>query len=184
MTSRIPIPEPDALDSDQQAVFDAIKSGKRGTVPTLFLTLMHNAGLADRIQKLGLLLRYETSFEASLSELAILAVARSWTCQYEWAIHEQEARTAGISEAIIEAIKHRKSPAFETERETIVYDFSSELQTNRKVSDETYDRAVALFGAPGVVELTALNGYYAMLAMTLNEHRVPLPGGMDAPLPA
>jgi len=29
----------------------------------------------------------------------------------------------------------------------------------------------------GVVELTALNGYYAMIAMTLNEHRIPLPDG-------
>lgn len=183
MTSRIPIPEAGALDADQQAVFDAIKAGKRGTVPTLFLTLMHNAGLAERIQQLGVLLRYETSFPPALSELAILAIARCWTCNYEWAIHEQEARTAGVREAVIEAIKHRKPPPFETAEERVVYDFSSELQTNRKVNDETYDEAVATFGARAVVELTALNGYYAMLAMTLNEHRVPLPDGMDPPLP-
>ena len=183
MTSRIPIPEVGALDADQQAVFDTIKAGKRGTVPTLFLTLMHNAGLAERIQQLGLLLRYETSFSPPLSELAILAVARCWTCHYEWAIHEQEARKAGVREAVIDAIKHRKSPPFETEQEKFVYDFSSELQTNRKVSDETYDGALDTFGARAVVELTALNGYYAMLAMTLNEHHVPLPDGMDPPLP-
>ena len=67
--------------------------------------------------------------------------------------------------------------------EATVYDFSCELQTNRAVSDETYDKALALLGPAGVVELTALNGYYAMIAMTLNEHRIPLPGGAPPQLP-
>jgi 4-carboxymuconolactone decarboxylase len=36
-----------------------------------------------------------------------------------------------------------------------------------------------------VVELTALIGYYTMVAMTLNSHEIPLPDGVvaDFPLP-
>ena len=85
---------------------------------------------------------------------------------------------------MIEAIKHRRPPPLSAEDEVTVYDFSCELQANRAVSDETYDKALALFGPAGVVELTALNGYYAMIAMTLNEHRIPLPGAAAPQLPA
>jgi 4-carboxymuconolactone decarboxylase len=34
----------------------------------------------------------------------------------------------------------------------------------------------------GVVELTALIGYYTMVAMTLNAHDIPLPDGATPPL--
>ena len=37
--------------------------------------------------------------------------------------------------------------------------------------------------AVGAVELTALVGYYTMVAMTLNCHDIPLPDGVPPPLP-
>ena len=43
------------------------------------------------------------------------------------------------------------------------------------------------WGVVGVVELTALIGYYTMVAMTLNAYEHPLPAGVEppfAPLPA
>ena len=180
---RLPLPDADSLDEAQRRVCRAIESGPRGTVPALFMALLHNAELADRIQSLGALLRYQTSLAPRLSELAILAVARHWSCQYEWHWHAAEAAKAGLPDAVIEAIRQRRPPPLEAPDEIAVYDFSCELQANRAVSDETYDAALALFGPAGVVELTALNGYYAMIAMTLNEHRVPLPDGAAPQLP-
>ena len=55
---------------------------------------------------------------------------------------------------------------------------------HRSVSDATYADALARFGERGVVELTALVGYYTMVAMTLNAHEIPLPEGVRAGLPA
>ncbi len=181
--TRLPLPSVDRLSADQRRVYEAIESGPRGTVPDLFMALLHNAELADRMQALGALLRYQTSLEPRLSELAILAIARHWSCQYEWHWHAPEADRAGVSDSVIEAIKHRRPPPLSAEDEVTVYDFTCELQMNRAVSDETYDKALALLGPAGVVELTALNGYYAMIAMTLNEHRVPLPDGAAPQLP-
>ena len=180
---RLPRPRADSLTADQRRVYEAIASGPRGTVPELFMALLHNAELADRIQSLGALLRYDTSLGPRLSELAILAVARHWSCQYEWHWHAPEAAKAGLPATVIEAIRQRRPPPLAAPDEMAVYDFSCELQMNRAVSDETYDKALALLGPAGVVELTALNGYYAMIAMTLNEHRVPLPEGAAPRLP-
>ncbi len=181
--SRLPLPRADSLSAGQRRVYEAIESGPRGTVPELFMALLHNAELADRVQSLGALLRYDTSLGPRLSELAILAVARHWSCQYEWHWHAPEAAKAGLPAAVIEAIGQRRPPPLAAPDEMAVYDFTCELQINRAVSDETYDRALALLGPAGVVELTALNGYYAMIAMTLNEHRVPLPEGAAPQLP-
>ena len=180
---RLPLPRVESLSAAQRRVYDTIESGPRGTVPELFMALLHNAALADRVQSLGALLRYETGLEPRLSELAILAVARHWSCQYEWHWHAPEAARAGLPDAVIEAIAQRRPPPLTAPDESAVYDFSCELQANRAVSDETYDQALDLLGPAGVVELTALNGYYAMIAMTLNEHRVPLPDGAAAQLP-
>jgi len=45
------------------------------------------------------------------------------------------------------------------------------------VSDKSYARAKDLFGVPGVVELTALFGYYTMVSMTIVAHEMPLQDG-------
>ena len=144
--TRLPLPGVDGLSAGQRRVYDAIESGPRGTVPALFMALLHNAELADRVQALGALLRYQTSLEPRLSELAILAVARHWSCQYEWHWHAPEAVNAGLPEAVIEAIKHRRPPPLSAEDEETVYDFTCELQMNHAVSDETYGKALALLG--------------------------------------
>ena len=48
----------------------------------------------------------------------------------------------------------------------------------RSISDSTYADALARFGERTLVELTALVGYYTMVAMTLNAHEIPLPEGV------
>lgn len=61
--------------------------------------------------------------------------------------------------------------------EATVIQFATELNRFNSVSDATYAQALACFGARTVVELTALVGYYTMVAMTLNAHEIPLPEG-------
>ena len=59
------------------------------------------------------------------------------------------------------------------EDETCVHDFTSELLHNRGVSDMTYRRACERFGERGVVDLTGLIGYFAMVNMVLNVAHTP-----------
>ncbi len=49
------------------------------------------------------------------------------------------------------------------------------------MSEDTYRRALGHWGVVGVVELTALIGYYTMVAMTLNAHEFALPAGVEPP---
>jgi len=181
--SRIPLPTKDELDDTQRRVYDDIKAGKRGAVLDLFMMLMHNAELADRAQRLGILLRYDTSLETRLSELAVLTTAKHWNSSYEWHFHEQEARAGGLADDIIAAIRAGEVPKFKNSDEVAVYTYAREILDNRHASDETYQTALEFFGNAGMIELTCLIGYYCMIAMTLNEHGVPLPEGAKPQLP-
>jgi len=181
--SRIPLPRQDELDASQRQVYDEIKAGRRGAVLDLFMMLMHSPKLADRAQRLGVFLRYETSLPSRLSELAVLITAKHWNASYEWHFHENEARAGGLAENIIEAIRSGDALKFINADEAAVHAYTRELLSNRHASDETYETALKFFGKAGMVELTCLIGYYCMIAMTLNEHGVPLPEGTEPALP-
>ena len=69
-----------------------------------------------------------------------------------------------------------------SEDETTVYEFTSELQDTKRVSDATFARAEGRFGKAGVVDLAAISGYYTFLAMELNAARYAIPAD-GKPLP-
>lgn len=175
---RISLPEPDQMDPDQRRVYDKIVSGRRGKIQGPLRAALHNAELADRWQALGELLRYQTSLSPRLSELAILVTGRACRSPFEWYAHRLEAERVGIEAPIIEALLAQTWPEGLGEDDAAVVRFALELNVHRSVSDATYAQALARFGERTVVELTALVGYYTMVAMTLNAHEIPLPEGV------
>jgi 4-carboxymuconolactone decarboxylase len=169
------------MTPEQRRVYDAVVSGPRGALRGPLRAALHRPELADKWQQLGELLRYRTSLPPQLSELAILVTARHCQCDLEWHIHEQVAREAGLARAIIEDVRAGKRPASADADALIIYDYADELNRRKTVSEETYQRALKRWDAVGVVELTALIGYYTMVAMTLNAHAIPLPDGATPP---
>lgn len=181
---RISFPSPETMTSAQREVYEQIVSGPRRTLVGPLRAALHNPVLADRWQRLGQVLRFETSLPARLNELAILVTARRWNSELEWAIHAGDADRAGLDPAIAEAIRTCSVPAFgDDDAAREIYDYACELVQRGDVSEATYAAIVARWGEVGAVELTAVIGYYSMVAMTLNVHRVPLPQGVSADLP-
>ena len=77
---------------------------------------------------------------------------------------------------IADAIADGRRPTGMNTDEEIVYDFTTELQKNKRVSDPTFNRAMQRFGKKAVVDLTGISGYYAFLAMQLNMARYEFSG--------
>jgi 4-carboxymuconolactone decarboxylase len=174
---RINLPSPDQMDADQRRVYDKIVSGPRGKVQGPLRAALHNAELADCWQALGALLRYRTTLSPRHSELAILVTGRACQSPFEWYAHRIEAEKIGLETSIIEALLAQRWPDDLQPDDALVLRFALELNQHRSVSDATYAAALARFGERTVVELTALVGYYTMVAMTLNAHEIPLPEG-------
>ena len=75
------------------------------------------------------------------------------------------------------AIAEGRRPQGLDEELSLIWDFVTEVQRTRRVSDTTYGRALARFGEQGVIDLAGIIGYYSLLALTMNVARVAPPQG-------
>lgn len=180
--ARIPLVDRDRLTPAQQRVYDDVVAGPRGMVGGPLLAVLHSPDLADRWQRVGEFLRYRTCLGPRLSELAVLVTARRWNAQLEWYFHAHAARKAGLAEEVIVAIRDAVPPRFTSADERAVYEFARQLQGVGRVDDASYREALDRLGTVGIVELTALLGYYTMVSMTLIAHEIPLPDGQTPEL--
>ena len=126
--------------------------------------------------------RIRSSIPSKLNEMAIIITARHWTSHYEGYAHRRAAANAGLNPAIIEAIATGKRPTGMAADEEAVYNFCTELLTNKQVSDQTFQAAKEKFGERGVVDLIGVTGYYQVVSMLLNVDRYPLPDGVKPEL--
>ena len=94
----------------------------------------------------------------------------------------ENRREEGLADNIIDAIAQRRRPSFVKSDEAAVYEFATELHEKQNVSDNTFDWAKEMLNEDGVVELTALCGYYGLVSMVLNTFQIPLPDGEAPPL--
>lgn len=187
----MPQPQPQRLPAisrpqmrpDQQAMLDAILAGPRKNLNGPFVAWIHSPPLGELAQRLGAFCRYDTGLPLRLSELAILATAVQWQSQAEWHIHLPIAIEAGLSADVAEQLRLGQAPHFVHDDERLTWRFATELYRQRRVSQPTYDAAVALFGLEVVVNLVGLLGYYALVAMTLNTFGMRAEGQEESRLP-
>ncbi len=180
---RLPAIPPEQWTDEQKKVAAVIAAGPRGEVRGPFLALLRSPGLAHTVQQVGEYLRFKSPLDRRIAEMATLIAARHWTQQYEWQSHYKHAMKAGLKPAIAAAIAEGRRPAGMAQDEEALYDMLTETLHNQSVCDVTYDRAVKIFGEQGVIELIAVAGYYAMLAMVLTVARKALPAGQEPMLP-
>jgi 4-carboxymuconolactone decarboxylase len=181
---RIPDLKPDEMSAEQRRLAEEIGATRGGVVRGPFAIWLRNPALVDLANKFGSFLRTGTSVPRRLSELAILVTARHWTAQYEWHAHENQAREAGITDGVIEAVRGRRRPTFAKQDEAVVYDLVHELYEKRAVSDQTYKRAIDTLGQLMTIELVTIASFYTMVALVLVAFEAPLPAGTKPPLPA
>ncbi len=170
---------PDVLTPEQATVIAEVVAGKRGRVPGPMIGWLPNPELARRAQQLGELLRFDTSLEPMLSELAILICARHWTSHYEWTAHKRIALQAGLDPQTVADIAARKqAPFLGGAREGAVFAVASTLLAQTKLDDALYASGIATLGERGMVDLVAILGYYSMVALTLNAFELGLPDAL------
>src|SRR3712207_5558043 len=157
---RLPPLAPERMTPRQREVAEAITGGPRGGLRGPFQAWLRSPEVADRFQRVGEYVRFNSSIPAALNELAILVTAREWTAQFEWHAHHALAMKAGLPPAIAEAIARGERPENMDADQRAVYDFAMELHRERSVSDATYAAVVERFGERGLIDLVAACGYY------------------------
>ena len=182
-----PIPPEQMTETQKKAVADFTKVRKNGpfgfwwgylrvpevTIPFLEIqTYVHDV-LESPNSAIG----------EKLTHFAILMVARQWTQQVIWSLHEANAIKSGLKPELVGALAAGRRPPAMSEDEEILYDFCIELQQNQSVSDPTYARMLKRFGEKGIAEATLLQGEYThhVDVHERGSHAAARPQGQAAP---
>jgi len=176
-----PIPAGKLTEAQKKAA-EAFAEGRGYAVRGPFVPLIRSPEVMLRAKAMGDYLRFKSTLGPRLNEMVILITAREWTQQYEWNAHHAIALKEGLRREIADAIAESRRPAGMAEDEEVAYDMATEILRLKRVSDATYQRAVAKFGEQGVIDLLGVVGYYNLLAIVMNATRTALPEGVAEPL--
>lgn len=179
---RLPMLSSEAMSAAQRAVADALIAGPRKAVMGPFIPLLRSPELMDRVGKVGEYLRFDSVLETRIRELAMCLVARHVSNQFEWLMHAPLALKAGVAQSCLDAIAAGQYPQTAVADEAAVVALVTELLQHHGVCDASYATALGQFGEQGVVELTTLVGYFAMVCWVMNVARTPTQAqaGFDA----
>ncbi|MDB5569575.1 MAG: carboxymuconolactone decarboxylase [Hyphomicrobiales bacterium] len=183
---RLPLPRREDLDEAGRAIFDGYTDPKGGTIRGLKGPggiQLHSPRLSQANRPVNKYLRFESGLTEREREVAILITAREADSRFEWAAHEPEALRVGVPNEVVEAIKHRKPLEGLADEDSVIIQLGREAFGKRKVSSETYARALQRFGAPKLVNLVALMGNYASTAALLTVFDMQIDEGTTALLP-
>jgi 4-carboxymuconolactone decarboxylase len=178
------MPSTHSLDEAQKAAAQRLVDGPRKGVYGPFLPLLRSPLLLERVASVGEYLRFESVLEPRVRELATCLAARHVSNQFEWAMHAPLAVKAGVAPEAIAALRQGARPRMLAPDEEDAADFVQELLATHGVSDITYQAALLRWGERGVVELTTLVGYFAMVSWLMNVARTPAPAGAGPGLDA
>jgi len=179
---------PAELDAQQRALYDAIVGGARsrqaGSVPLVddegclegpFNTFLLQPSLGQALQAVGATLRYESRLADRSREIAILVVAARKAADFERYAHEPVARSLGLTDEQLSGIAVGHYGLLDADEAAIAL-AAREMVDHEDLSDATFTGLAALIGRAQVFELTAVVGYYALLALQLRIFQVPSPG--------
>ena len=182
--SRLPYLRRDELDHSGQEVWDSIVGSRgaalvndQGALAGPFNAFVHAPEVGRHLSALGRVLRFETSIERRLSEVAIVTVGARWKAEFEWWAHARMAREHGVPDAVVDAIGRGDDPPFEATDERTVYAAARQLTETGRLSQDAYEAVHQLLGDTGAVEFVALCGYYSLVSFLLNGFDVPPPPG-------
>lgn len=180
--TRIPYVRREELGPDGQQLWDSIVESRGSSILAAdgglagpFNAFVTAPGAGQRLSSLGATLRFETSIERRLSEVAIITIGARWRAEFEWWAHARMARENGVPDAVVEAIGRGENPPFGADDERAVYLVARQLGQSGRLDEETFGAAHRILGDTGMVELVSLCGYYTLISFLLNAFVVPLP---------
>ena len=162
---RIPLVSREAASDEQRRVGDFIYAKRNEEYAGPSAILLHIPELAERFELMREHIR-AAGLPNDLLQLATLVLARHWSVDYVWNVRVGLARSAGIPDAIIEAIRNRQRPAFANAGQEAIYVYTTELLGPSGVSDAAHKSVRRVLGSDElVIELVAVIGLYTILAL-------------------
>ena len=183
--NRLPLVKREDLDERGKKVYDEIAGDSRNLAGLQGPggIRLNNPRLSELNTPVSAYLRFENGLGPRLTQLAFLVAARGIDSQFEWTAHEPAALKVGVSQELIDIVKYNKPLAGVDEKDAAIIQLGREAFGPRKVSSETFQRALSLFGKETLINLVSFLGYQAQTGVLLVVFDQQLPPGQKPLLP-
>ena len=172
----------DEVPGELTDAYDRVAALRNGAVSGPYSVLLHSPELAEQAAALGQYVRWNSDLTPAQRETAIVTAARQLDARLIWGAHVRLAREAGVREEVIEAIGQRADLGELAEDEAVIVRYVRELLHGNRVTNRAFEALRAVIGDRGIVDLTGLIGYYALVGFTLNAFEIEPAEGAE-PLP-
>lgn len=173
-----PLPDPLAsLQGDDLALYQEMLKRRQAHGTGLYgpyVALMNHPRLASRIEALGGFLKFEGVLPREIYQFAVLAFGADTDNEFEWHDHLGPAQAAGLPASVVEALRAKADlpQPYQDVRETM-----RTVMQYRSLPQDLQDRVIAAVGIPGLLEIVALCGVYALIGYVNNAFDIPVERG-------
>jgi 4-carboxymuconolactone decarboxylase len=179
---RLPPIPPERYTAEQKEKVAEHMKIREGVGGGPYIVLLRSPEAYIRTAHLSDYLRFKSPIGVKLTEFVSMIAAWHTKARFQWGARYTGSMREGVRKDVLDAIADGRRPENMPEDEAIVYDFCTELHVMKSVSDGTYQRALKRFGEQGVVDITAISGYYVYIGLLTNMARTPA-GNANVPLP-
>lgn len=172
-TQRIPAVVPGSRP--ELHAIEARITAARGRISPLYGVLLNSPAVVEGWEALLTAIRQKTGISARLRELTILRVAVLNRAPYEFEAHVSHAQAAGMSDALIEALRAPVSPddiSGLQPVDRVVLHYTDSMTRDIHVPNAIYDDLRAHFDEQAIVELTATIAAYNMVSRFLSALKI------------
>ncbi|NTJ11588.1 hypothetical protein [Rhizobium lusitanum] len=167
--TRYPALELEHLTPRQREILPAVVAGQSDTLNRFYRALMHSPELAERLQHLMAYLQSGLRLPEPLRALAVLVAATKHCAEdARFFLEMADIKDAILPSDISRALIDRRKPDNMTADQEIVYDFCTQVRSNGRVDNVTFERAAARFGREVCLEIGILMGSVACMSMLVN----------------
>ena len=117
-------------------------------------------------------------------EAAVLLIAARYDASFAVYSHIEIGKASGLSEEQAALLSVGQKPKDLTPDQSTAVDVTNEILDDRKLSQQTWERAVNSFGEPGVVALVQFVGLYIFVDLHFSVFQVPVPAGVHLKQPS
>ncbi len=145
--ARIPSATRESVPENQRAAFDEMVQ-RTGTVPRNGpgCVMIHVPEAQRLAGQLSNYLRNESSLSQKIQELAMLVTARELDSQHIWNSHAGSGRRAGLSDALVDALRDKRDLPNPAPDEAAVVSYGQEFFRTHHVSRGSFQAAQEQFG--------------------------------------
>jgi 4-carboxymuconolactone decarboxylase len=161
------------MDADMKSAYDYTLK-LRGLVPGPHKIWLANPALSRTIVPTGAYFQTESSLTKGEIEIVTNIINGRWAAAYGNYEHEKIGIEQGhlVPEQVAALIAGLPT-SFDDPRQQVVYELASALASARVVPLGLFRRARDLLGDKGIVDVTALMGWFTTVSLTLMAYDVP-----------